>query len=84
MNDAQRNEIKNRLEQARAMLDSAKQLQAVKFGLDRIDSAISALFADRQYQDYPPVKKPIELHTDGELIAELQKRLAKTYHGPTA
>lgn len=77
MNDAQRNEVRLKLVCAQNALRFVKQLAAVKEAAQSIDGAISTLYADRLYEDVPAPKKSIELHSDTELIAELQKRLSE-------
>ena len=84
MNDTQKNEVRLKLVCAQNALRLVKQLAAVKEAQVHIDAAISTLFADRLYDYEPPVKKPIELHSDVELLAEIQKRLLMRQgpHGP--
>jgi hypothetical protein len=64
---------------AKVNLDSCKQLEKVKNAIICIDEAI--LETSRIDPWDPPVveKKPIELHSDEELLAELKKRMNRPY-----
>ncbi len=79
MKDAQRNEVSRKLTLAKDALLHKQQLSAVKEAIKSIDEAIKELYSDKDYVYEPPVKKPIEFHSDLELITELQKRLSERH-----
>lgn len=65
------------LDRANSRLEGCKQLAAVRLAQSDIDDAVKEINRKNEWDPKPIVKIPINLYSDVELLAELQKRLSE-------